>query len=145
MRFLKMGSMAAAAVGIAAIAACGSTVATQAAKTAPGATVTQRMTTTQTPAPAKTRPAPEVTITVRPAPAPAPAPAQITDPWTVVSAYYSEIDSQNYSEVWNLLGPALQARNLARSGSLPSVARPCGPDPVPPPASLCRAVAGGPR
>jgi hypothetical protein len=52
-------------------------------------------------------PAPTVTVTV-PANAPASAPVtsnvpNVTDPWAVVSAYYGDIESQNYRQAWALL------------------------------------------
>jgi hypothetical protein len=50
-------------------------------------------------------PAPTVTVTA-PTPAPASAPStvpNVTSPWAVVSAYYGDIESQNYQEAWALL------------------------------------------
>ncbi len=50
-------------------------------------------------------PAPTVTVTV-PAPASAPVTSDVpnvTDPWAVVSAYYGDIESQNYRQAWALL------------------------------------------
>jgi hypothetical protein len=46
-------------------------------------------------------------------PAPAPvytAPVQ-TDPWAVLSEYYGNLDSGNYSAAWNLLSPSMQAQD----------------------------------
>lgn len=55
-----------------------------ASSTAPSATTTP---TPQQPAP----------------PAPASASPNVTDPWAVVSAYYGDIESGNYSEAWALI------------------------------------------
>jgi hypothetical protein len=40
----------------------------------------------------------------------APAAPEITDPWAVVSAYYGDIESGNFSQAWNLLSPSMQER-----------------------------------
>ena len=45
-----------------------------------------------------------------PAPAPVYTPPVPTDPWAVLSEYYGNIESGNYSAVWNLLGPSMQAQ-----------------------------------
>ena len=59
------------------------------------------------------KPAAVVTRTAPPAPSTKiiivkPAPA-ITDPWAVVSAYYGAVESQDYTEAWNLYSPEFQA------------------------------------
>jgi len=38
------------------------------------------------------------------------APVQ-TDPWAVMSEYYGNLDSGNYSAAWNLLSPSMQAQD----------------------------------
>ena len=45
-----------------------------------------------------------------PAPAPVYTPPVQTDPWAVLSEYYGNIDSGNYSAAWNLLSPSMQAQ-----------------------------------
>lgn len=66
-----------------------------------------------------TTPAPTVTVTAPSAEATAQVPArptvqapaeapQVTDPWAVVSAYYGDIESGNFTEAWNLLSPGMQ-------------------------------------
>jgi hypothetical protein len=51
-------------------------------------------------------PAPTVTVTA-PTPAPASEPVStvpnVTGPWAVVSAYYGDIESQNYQQAWALV------------------------------------------
>jgi len=43
--------------------------------------------------------------------APVYAPSVQTDPWAVMSEYYGNIDSGNYSAAWNLLSPSMQAQD----------------------------------
>jgi hypothetical protein len=57
---------------------------------------------TATPAPS----APPAAAPVAAPPAPAPAP-NVTDPWAVVSAYYGDIESQNYVEAYALLSDGM--------------------------------------
>jgi hypothetical protein len=45
-----------------------------------------------------------------PTPAPAYTPPVQTDPWAVLSEYYGNIESGNYSAAWNLLSPSMQAQ-----------------------------------
>ena len=49
--------------------------------------------------------------TAVPAPAPVYIPPVQTDPWAVLSEYYGDIDSGNYSAAWNLLSPSMQAQD----------------------------------
>lgn len=46
-----------------------------------------------------------------PVPVPAYVPPVQTDPWAVISEYYGNIDSGNYSAAWNLLSPSMQAQD----------------------------------
>ncbi len=46
-----------------------------------------------------------------PAPAPVYIPSVQTDPWAVLSEYYGDIDSGNYSAAWDLLSPSMQAQD----------------------------------
>ena len=46
-----------------------------------------------------------------PAPAPVYIPPVQTDPWAVLSEYYGDIDSGNYSAAWDLLSPSMQAQD----------------------------------
>jgi hypothetical protein len=108
----------ATAVVLAGGAAAGATMAAQSSSApAPRPSVTQ----TVTAAPATTTPPPpQVVINNNPAPAPvyvAPAPVQVpvyvpapgqTDPWAVVSAYYGDIESGDYTDAWNLQSPSFQ-------------------------------------
>ena len=114
----------AAAAGVALVAglglaACGGT--TTAIRSAPKPAVT-----VTTPAP-KPRPkpkpkptetvtkpaAPGVIINNNPAPAapapPAAPPAAVTDPWAVVSAFYGDLEDQDYADAWSLMSPSFQA------------------------------------
>jgi hypothetical protein len=43
--------------------------------------------------------------------APVYVPSVQTDPWAVMSEYYGNIDSGNYSAAWNLLSPSMQAQD----------------------------------
>ena len=67
---------------------------------------------TRTPAPTTTPPpttSPPVTV-----PVPVPAHTQ-SDPWAVVSEYYGDVSSRDYPDAWNLLGPAMQAKQAGYS------------------------------
>ncbi|MGP0024615.1 MAG: hypothetical protein ACLPKE_14835 [Streptosporangiaceae bacterium] len=46
-----------------------------------------------------------------PVPVPAYVPPVQTDPWAVISEYYGNIDSGNYSAAWDLLSPSMQAQD----------------------------------
>ena len=103
----------AAAVVLAGGAAAGATLAAQSSP-APAPVPTQ----TVTAAPA-TAPPPQVVINNNPAPvAPVyvptpvyvPAPAT-TDPWAVVSAYYADIESGDYTDAWNMGSQAFMDQN----------------------------------
>ena len=39
-----------------------------------------------------------------------------TDPWTVVSQYYANIESQDYADAWALQSPGFQASNGSLAG-----------------------------
>jgi hypothetical protein len=39
---------------------------------------------------------------------PAAAPPEITDPWAVVSAYYGDIETGDFSQAWSLLSSSMQ-------------------------------------
>jgi hypothetical protein len=51
------------------------------------------------------------------------APAQ-TDPWAVVSEYYGDVTSGDYSGAWALLGPGMQASQGATPVSWPATRAP---------------------
>ena len=66
-------------------------------------------TVTVTPTSPPNTPPPNTPATPPPAnAAPAPSQPEITNPWAVVSAYYGDIESGNYSQAWSLLSPAMQ-------------------------------------
>ena len=93
---MNLTSVAAAAITVAglALAACGTTTVSVREPSAPSSH-----------APASS-PSPSGTTVTPPASTPA-APAtvpSVTDPWAVVSAYYGDIESQDYQQAWALIG-----------------------------------------
>jgi hypothetical protein len=122
------GIVATVTIGVAAIgglAACGSThagTASQAgnaqASAAASAAASKQAASDRASAAAASAAAASASASARAAasaaasPAPAPvyvAPVQ-TDPWAVLSEYYGDIDSQNYSAAWDLLSASMQAQ-----------------------------------
>ena len=39
-----------------------------------------------------------------------PGPGPSSDPWSVVSAYYADVNASDYSDAWNLMSPGQQAK-----------------------------------
>jgi hypothetical protein len=98
---MNITSVAAGAIAIAGLtrAACGTTTVSVREPSVPASHAPASH------APASS-PSPSITTVTPPASTPA-APAtvpNVTDPWAVVSAYYGDIESQNYQQAWNLIG-----------------------------------------
>lgn len=55
-------------------------------------------------------PAPAAATDTTPPTSASPALAHATDPWNVVSAYFSYISTGDYTDAWNLLSPSMQSQ-----------------------------------